>query len=248
MESRVTEIAPEVFRISTFHPDFGIQFNQFLIRDDEPFLMHTGFRKMFATTLRCVGRIIDPARLKWIGFSHFEPDECGALNHWLAVAPASQAVCGFVGAQVMLSDFADSPARALEDGDVLSLGKRSVRFLSSPHVPHGWDSGLFFEERDRTLFCSDLFFHPGDPEPCIESDVLGRAEQAIRAGTTGPLAHDFPYTPNTAAALRRLAALEPATLAVMHGSSFRGNGSSALVGLAAVLKETLSGEASPSAP
>jgi len=239
MTTTVTEIARGVHRISTFHPDFGIQFNQFLVVDDEPFLMHTGMRKMFEATRDAVASVIDPARLRWLGYSHFEPDECGALNEWLRVAPRAQAVCSSVGAIVMLGDFADRPPRALADDEVLTLGARRLRFLATPHLPHGWDAGFFFEETDRTLFCSDLFFQPGDPEPLSEADVVGPARDAIRGGKAGPLANDVPYTARTEPTLRRLAALAPRTLAIMHGSSFRGDGGKAILELAAVMREEL---------
>lgn len=240
MQSAVTEIAPDTYRISTFHPDYGIQFNQFLIKDEEPFLMHTGFKKMFHITLAGVSSIIAPSTLRWIGFSHFEPDECGALNEWLGVGPRAQALCSFVGAVVMVNDFADRPPRSLADGEVLQTGRHRLRFLSTPHVPHGWDAGLFFDEVERTLFCSDLFFQPGDPESMIGAEIVGRTREAIRSGLTGPLAKDMPYTPYTDSTLQRLAALEPGTLAVMHGSSFRGDGRKAIVELAAVIRELLS--------
>jgi flavorubredoxin len=220
MESKVTEIAANVYRLSTFQPDYGIQFNQFLVKDDEPFIMHTGFQKMFPITLAAVASVIDPSSLRWIGFSHFEADECGALNEWLRVAPNAQPVCSFVGATVSVNDFADRPARALSDDEVLRTGRHRLRFLATPHVPHAWDAGLFFEEQDRTLLCSDLFFHPGDPEPLTESDIVGRAQAAIIGGLTSPLANDMPYTPYTDSTLHRLASLKPHTLAVMHGSSF----------------------------
>src|SRR5262245_3547643 len=239
MNTDVTEIAPDTYRISTFHPDYGIQFNQFLIRDDEPFLMHTGFKKMFETTLAGVRSIIDPARLRWIGFSHFESDECGALNEWLRVAPKAQALCGFVGGHVTVDDFADRAARRLADGEVVTLGRHRLRFLATPHVPHGWDAGLFFDETERTLLCSDLFFQPGDPEPLIESGIVERARAAIEGNLTGPLAKDTPYTSYTDATLRRLAALQPRTLAVMHGSSFRGDAGKAMLELAATMKDLL---------
>ncbi len=239
MKANVTEIASDIFRISTFHPDFGIQFNQFLIRDEEPFLMHAGLKKMFPVTLEAVASIIDPAKLRWIGFSHFESDECGALNEWLNVAPNSQAVCSFVGAVVSVDDFADRPARPLNDGEVLEIGRHRLRFLATPHVPHAWDAGLFFDETDKTLLCSDLFFQPGDPEPLTESDLVGRAKESIIAGLSSPLANDMPYTPYTDKTLRRLAELEPQTLAVMHGSSFRGDGRRAITDLAGVIKEAL---------
>ena len=239
MQADVTEIAPDTFRISTFHPDFGIQFNQFLIRDEEPFLMHTGFRKMFDPTLAGVRSIIDPSLLRWIGFSHFESDECGALNQWLAIAPRAQTLCSFVGATVTVSDFADRAPRALADGEVVPIGRHRLRFLATPQVPHGWDAGLFYDEAVQTLLCSDLFFQPGDPTALSESDIVGPATDAIRAGIDGPLAKDMPYTPHTDATMRRLAALKPRTLATMHGSSFRGDGEKALAELGAAIRELL---------
>jgi len=239
MQSTVTEIASNIYRISTFHSEFGIQFNQFLIKDDEAFLMHTGMRKMFATTLEAVASVIDPAKLRWIGFSHFESDECGALNEWLQAAPAAQAICGFVGAVVMVNDFADRPPRPLADGEVLATGRHRLQFLATPHVPHCWDAGLFFEEGERVLLCSDLFFHPGDPEPVTSGDVLARAREAIVQNLSGPLANDMPYTPYTDTTLRRLAALQPKTLALMHGSTFQGDGAGAILGLAEVVGENL---------
>ena len=242
MDSKVTEIASNVYRISTFHPEYGMQFNQFLIKDDEPFMMHTGFKKMFPITLEAVASVIDPSSLRWIGFSHFESDECGALNEFLAIAPQAQAVCSFVGTVVMVNDFADRPPRALSDGEVLETGNHRLRFLSTPHVPHCWDAGLFFEENDRTLLCSDLFFHPDNPEPLTRSDVVDRARASIIAGLSSPLAKDMPYTPYTTSTLRRLAELEPQTLALMHGSSFQGDGRSALLDLAVVIKQTLGQE------
>ncbi len=238
MKSNVTEVAANVYRISTFHPDYQIQFNQYLIKDDEPFLMHTGFRKMFDVTREAVASVIDPSRLRWFGFSHFESDECGALNDWLKVAPAGQAVCSVVGAMVMVSDFADRPPRPLNDGEVLEIGSHRLGFLATPHVPHAWDAGLFFEETDRTLLCSDLFFHPGDPEPLTESDVVGRARESIIEGMKSQLAKDMAYTPYTDQTMQRLADLEPRTLALMHGSTFRGDCRSAILDLAGVIKET----------
>jgi flavorubredoxin len=237
MQSNVSEVAPDVYRISTFHPEYQIQFNQYLIKDDEPFLMHTGFRKMFEVTREAVASIIDPSSLRWIGFSHFESDECGALNEWLKVAPASQAVCSVVGAMVMVGDFADRPPRPLNDDEVFEIGSRRLRFLATPHVPHAWDAGLFFEETDRTLLCSDLFFHPGDPEPLTESDIVTPARESMIAGIASPLAKEMPYTPYTEETLKRLAALQPRTLALMHGSTYRGDGQRAILDLAGVIKE-----------
>jgi flavorubredoxin len=244
MKSIVTEIAPDIYRISTFNENYGIQFNQFLVKDEEPFLMHTGFQKMFPTILEAVSSVIEPTKLRWIGYSHFEPDECGALNQWLKTAPAAQPVCSFVGAMVMLNDFSDRPARSLNDGEVLNIGSHRLRFISTPHVPHCWDAGLFFEESARTLLCSDLFFQPGDPEPITDSDIVESARDAIIANLSGPMAKDMPYTPYTDSTLRKLAALAPKTLAIMHGSSFHGDGQKALLGLAEVIKKTIGAQSS----
>jgi flavorubredoxin len=239
MKSNVTEVATDVYRISTFHPDYQIQINQYLVNDEQPFLMHTGLRKMFEITRDGVASVVDPSKIRWLGFSHFESDECGALNKWLGIAPRSEAVCGFVGAMVMVNDFADRPARALNDRDILEIGRHRLRFLATPHVPHGWDAGMFFEETTETLFCSDLFFHPGDPEPIIDSGIVARARDAIISAMATPLAKDLPYTPDTDQTLRSLAELKPRVLATMHGSSFRGDGQKALLELASVIKETL---------
>jgi len=239
MTTKVTEIAPDTYRISTFQSDYGIQFNQFLINDDEPFLMHTGLKSMFQTTLDGVSSIIDPTRLRWIGFSHFESDECGALNEWLNYAPYAQALCSFVGATVNLNDFTIRAPRPLADGEVLPIGRHSLRFLATPHVPHAWDAGLFFDESEQTLLCSDIFFQPRNPEPLIGLDILDRATASINGSLAGPMANDIPYTPHTDGTLKRLAALAPKTLAVMHGSSFSGDGRKAILDLAIVMKKIL---------
>jgi flavorubredoxin len=193
---------------------------------------------MFPLTFEGVRAVLDPSTLRWIGFSHFEPDECGALNEWLNIAPQAAPVCSVVGSMVMMNDFADRPARALNDSEVLAIGRNRLRFISTPHLPHGWDAGLFFEETQRTLLCSDLFFQPGENEPVIESDIVSRARDAIIAGLAGPLANDVPYTPYTDRLLHKLADLEPRTFAVMHGSSYRGDGRAAILDLAQIIKET----------
>lgn len=237
MQAVVTEIATDVYRLSTFSPA-GIQFNEFLVRDEQPFLMHTGLRRMFPATLQAVTSLINPADLQWIGFSHFEPDECGALNEWLRVSPRAQAVCSMVGAR-MLGDFADRPARALADNEVIVTGRHRVRFLATPYVPHCWDAGLFFDETTKTLMCSDLFFHPGNPAPMVAEDIVEPAKAAIVASVMTPMGSGMPYTTHTDATLRRLADLEPNVLAVMHGSSYRGDGKQAILDLATVVRETL---------
>ena len=237
--TRVDEVAPDIFRISTFKAEYGMQFNQFLLRDDEPVLIHTGYKSMFPATLDAVVSIIDPASLKWIGFSHFEADECGSLNEWLQVAPQATAICSAVGAMVSVNDFADRPPLALNDNDVIVTGEHRLRFLATPHVPHCWDAGLFFEEKAKTLFCSDLFFHPGEPEPLTENEIVSRAAASIRGNLEGPMAKDMPYTPYTEQTLMRLAELKPQTLATMHGSSYRGDGGAAIRELTTVIKDAL---------
>jgi flavorubredoxin len=239
MKTQITEIASETYRISLFLPEKGMQVNQYLIRDEQPFLMHAGYRKTFSASLEGVSTVLEPAKLRWIGFSHFEPDECGAMNDWLRVAPQAQAACSIVGARVMMGDFADRPAKGLADEEVLELGRHRLRFLSTPHVPHGWDSGFFFDETEKSLFCSDLFFHPGDPAAMTEADVVTPARDAIVARSSGPMAHDMPYTKQTEASLARLAALRPRMLGLMHGSTFSGDGEKALHELTGVIRETL---------
>ncbi len=235
----ITEIAPGVHRVSILYPEINLQFNHFLVVDEEPLLYHTGMRRMFPELLEAVRKVIDPARLRWIGFSHFEVDECGSLNDWLGVAPRAQAVSGTVGALVNLNDFADRPPRALAADETFTTGRFRFRYRPTPHLPHGWDAGVLFEETQRVLFCSDLFTHNGDVEPITESDILGRTRRSIAEFQAGPLMDYMPYTPNTRPLLEGLAALEPRTLATMHGSSFTGDCSKALLDLDAVMKELL---------
>lgn len=235
----VSEIAPDVYRISTFVPDFNLQFNQFLIDDDEPLLFHTGMRGLFPVVREEMRKILDPSRIRWIGFSHFESDECGALNDWLEIAPQALPVCSMVGAMVSVNDFSIRPAHAMADGDLLKTGKHEFRFLHTPHVPHCWEAGMMFEETNKTLLCSDLFTHYGDVEPLTSSDIVGRFKNDLIAGEQGPFAQAYPHSKKTDAQLARVAALEPATLAVMHGSSFSGNGRAAINDLAAALRDVL---------
>lgn len=235
----ITEISPNVHRISILFREINLQFNHFLVVDDEPLLYHTGMRRMFPEVLEAVRRVIDPATLRWIGFSHFEVDECGSLNDWLRVAPRAQAVSGVVGSIVNLTDYADRPPRALNADETFSTGKLRFRYRPTPHLPHGWDAGVLFEETQRVLFCSDLFTHNGDVEPLTESEILGRARQSLKDFQAGPLMDYMPYTPNTRPLLEGLAALRPRTLATMHGSSYVGDGAKALLELDGVMKEML---------
>lgn len=241
----ITEIAPDVFRLSTFVPEINLQFNHFLVRDDEPLLYHTGMKKMFPAVREAVAKLMAPEKLRWISFSHFEVDECGALNEWLAVAPQAQAVCGVVGALVNLNDFANRPARAFTTDQVFATGKYRFRFRATPHLPHGWDAGVLFEETQRTLFCSDLFHHDGDVEPLTQSDILGRVRETLLHYQAGPLMDYQPFTSRTEGLLAGLAALQPRTLATMHGSSFVGDGARALRELGGVMREVLGHKESP---
>ncbi len=241
METRVDEIAPDLYRLSTYIAKIDLQFNQFLVRDDEPLLYHTGLRGMFPEVRDAVARIVDPARIRWIGFSHFEADECGSLNEWLAIAPQAEPVCGTIGALVNINDFIGKRARVMADGEVLATGRHRFRFLETPHVPHAWDASLLFEETGATLFCSDLFLQQGDLPPLTEKDAVAPARQALLAYEAGPLRHAYPYTPYTDATLRMLADLKPKLLAIMHGSSFRGDGERALCDLAAMYAAVLGG-------
>ena len=237
--SSVTEIAPDVYRISTFIPEADLQFNQFLIADAEPVLFHTGMRALFPVVRESVARVIDPSRIRWIGFSHFEADECGSLNEWLQIAPDAQPVCSTVGALVSVNDFSLRPARGMENDEILKTGKYSFRFLQTPHVPHCWEAGLLFEETKGTLLCSDLFHQGGDVEPITESDVIERARKTLADYQAGPLANYMPYTKHTDSVMQRLAALQPRTIAPMHGSTYIGDGERALRELAVVMREVL---------
>lgn len=235
----VDEVAENVFRITTFLPDFNLGFSQFLVRDEEPLLFHTGMRGLFPGVHEAVATVIDPATLRWIGFSHFEADECGALNEWLRTAPNAEPACSLVGALVSVNDFANRPAKGMSDGEVLRTGKYRFRLLHTPHVPHCWEAGILFEEENGTLFCSDLFHQNGDVEPLTESDVMERVRKALADGQAGPFANYVPYTQHTDQSLRRLADLKPKTIAAMHGSAFRGDGERALRDLAVVMREVL---------
>ena len=240
--TQITEIAPDIYRISTFIPEGNLQFNQFLVRDEQPLLYHTGMKGLFPAVRDAVATLIDPSMIRWIGFSHFEADECGALTEWQTLAPEATAVCSFVGKIVSVDDVvALRPAQALADGEQLSTGKYRFRMLLTPHVPHCWEASLLFEETHGTLFCSDLFHQNGDVEPSTTSDVVGRFKQTLVEYQQSPLANYMPYTPYTESTLQRLAALKPRTLAAMHGSTFVGDGGKALTDVAQVIKEILGG-------
>lgn len=238
---QITEISTDIFKISTFIPEVNLQFNQFLVRDEEPLLFHTGMRGIFPDVRNAIAKIIDPATIRWIGFSHFEADECGALREWQTLAPNATAVCSIVAKGVSVDDVvALRPARALTDGEILVTGKYQFQFLQTPQVPHAWDAGLLFEKKSRTLLCSDLFHQNGDVEAVTETDVVERFKEMLLEYQKGPLAYYLPYTPHTVTILKRLAGLKPTILATMHGSTYMGDGEQAIHALALVMKEVLS--------
>jgi flavorubredoxin len=230
METRIGEIADGIYRLSTYVPGIappaGFTFNQFLVLGDEPLMFHTGLRKMFQLNRDAVSRIVPPERLRWIAFGHFEADECGAMNEWLAVAPQAQAAHGRTGCMVSLADMADRPPRELMDGEIIDLGGKRVRFIDTPHTPHGWDAGVLYEESTQTLLCGDLFTQLGDGPALTHGDVVGPAIAAEDL---------FKYSslnPGMGTTIRALARLAPRTLALMHGPSFSGDGGAALRALA----------------
>jgi flavorubredoxin len=230
METRIAEIADGVYRLSTFVPDIappaGFTFNQFVVLGDEPLLFHTGLRKMFPLHRAALSRLIPPERLRWIAFGHYEADECGAMNEWLAVAPNAQIAHGRTGCMVSLNDMADRTPRVLEDGEVIDLGGKRTRYIDTPHTPHGWDAGVMFEEQTGTLLCGDLFSQLGDGPALIKGDVVGpaiAAEDLFRFSSLNP---DMGRT------IRGLAKFSPRRLALMHGPSFEGDGAAALRALA----------------
>jgi flavorubredoxin len=230
LHTETQEIADGIYRFSTWVPDVtpvGFAFNQFLVVGDDPLLFHTGARGLFPLVAEAVARIVPVESLRWISFGHVEADECGAMNMWLTAAPRSQVAFGALGCMVSLNDLCDRPPRALEEGEVIDLGGKRVRQISTPHVPHGWEAQVMFEEVTGTLLCGDLFTQVGRPAALTGDDVVGAALEAEAMFRSSSLA------PHTAATIRSLGDLQPTTLAVMHGSSFHGDGRRALHDLAA---------------
>ena len=231
VETKITEIADGIYRLSAhtmdIAPPAGFTFNQFLILGDEPLMFHTGLRKMFPQNRDALSRILSPERLRWIAFGHFEADECGAMNEWLAAAPNATPAHGQTGCLVSLADFADRSPRALSDGETIDIGAgKRVRFVDTPHTPHGWDAAVLYEESTGTLLCGDLFTQLGNDSALTEGDIVGPAIAAEDV---------FKYSslnPGMGATIRRLADLAPRTLALMHGPSFIGDGAGALRALA----------------
>ena len=231
METRIDEIGERIYRISTaLPPDIapgGFTFNQFLIRDEAPLVYHTGMRGIFPQVRSAIERVLPLSELRYVCFSHFEADECGALNEWLTAAPEAEPLCSRIGAMVSIGDIADRAPRAMADGEVLPLGKHAVRWFDTPHMPHAWDCGMMMEESTRTFLCGDLFTQGGSgKKPVVETDILAPSE-AFRA----PMDY-YAHAPDTTAILERLAHERPAMLACMHGSAWRGDGAALLMALA----------------
>lgn len=237
MSVKIDEIGSGIFRLSVFVPEVapprGFTFNHFLVLGDEPLLFHCGKRRMFPLLSAAVAKIVPIARLRWLTFGHFEADECGALNEWLAAAPQAEPMHGMVGCRVSVDDMSDRPPRVLANGEIVDIGGKRIRYIDTPHVPHGWDAGVIFEETTRTLFCGDLFAHFGDPPALTQSEIVGPA--LAGSDTT----YSTSLGPTTAPTIRRLAELAPTTLALMHGSSFAGDGAAQLRALAAGYDERL---------
>lgn len=233
--TNVAEIGDGIFRISTPVPPnpalpTGFSFNQYLVVDDEPLLFHTGPRKLFPLVREAIETVIPASSLRYLGLSHFEADECGSLNEFLEIAPKAEPLCGNIAKMVSVDDVADREARGMADNEQLCLGKHTVRWFDTPHLPHGWDCGYLFEESTRTLFCGDLFTQPGaEHAPIVETDILGPSE-AMRSQMDY-----YAHANNTGDLLGKLAATEPTTMACMHGSAWTGNGSALLGELAKTL-------------
>lgn len=229
MDVRIDEVADLIYRISTFVPDVGptgFTFNQYLIADEQPLLFHTGTRAMFPAVVDAINSITPVQRLRWVTFGHVEADECGSMNEFLAIAPESQVAHGALGCMVSLDDLADRRPVPLSDGDVIELGTHRVRHIDTPHVPHGWEARVMFDETTGTLLCGDLFAQLGDGPALASHDIVDAA--LVAEDVFGATC----LTPATGPTLRTLADLAPTTLAVMHGTCFTGDARTALVALA----------------
>jgi flavorubredoxin len=225
METRIDEIADDIFRLSTFVPDANIMLNQYVVRADEPLLFHTGLRAVFPLVSDAVAKVVPLDRLRWITFGHVEADECGAMNSFLAAAPRAQVAHGAIACMVQVNDLADREPRPLGDGEIIDLGSKRVRNIDTPHLPHGWDAHVLFEETTGTLFCGDLFTRFGETEPVTSDDIVEVALQGEEFGAPTAL------TPSTGPRIRAMADLAPKTLALMHGPAFNGDCAKALIGL-----------------
>jgi flavorubredoxin len=230
MDTKIDEIADGIYRLSSYAsqvaPPAGLTYNVFLILGDEPLLFHTGKRGMFPYISAAIARVLPPERLRWIAFGHYESDECGAMNEFLAAAPLAEIAHGQTACRVTLNDMADRAPRALADGEVIDLGGKRLRYLDTPHIPHGWEAGVLYEESTGTLLCGDLFTQLGDPPALTSDDIVGpavAAEDLFRFSSLHP---------STGRTTRRLATLAPRMLALMHGPAFAGDCQASLEALA----------------
>ena len=232
----VDEIAPDIYRISTWIPDItpdGFTFNQFLIKADEPLLFHCGHRGLFPMVSEAVAKVVPVESLRWITFGHVEADESGAMNMWLEAAPDSQVAHGALGCMVSLNDLCDRPPRPLAEGEVLDIGGKRLRQISTPHVPHGWEAQVLFEETTGTLLCGDLFTQVGAGPALTTDDVV----EGVLAAEG--MFHATCLAPSTPRTLQALGDLNPTTLAIMHGRSFQGDGRQALYDLAGAYEQLI---------
>lgn len=228
--TNLQEIAEGIYRINTpveLPGGAAFSFNQYLVDDAEPLLFHTGPRRLFPLVSEAVRHALPPERLRWIAFSHFEADECGSLNEWLALAPAAQPLCSTTAAMVSVGDVADREPRGLTDGETLSTGRRTFRWFDTPHLPHGWETGYIADESTRTLFCGDLFTQGGRGETALTSSDILTPSEAFRQAMDY-----YAHSKNATALFEKLASFQPETLAVMHGSAWRGDGATLLRELA----------------
>lgn len=236
VETSVMEVAPDIYRLSTYYPGGDLTFNQVLVNAEEPLLFQTGFRAMFPVVSAAVERVLPVSRPRWITFGHVEADECGSMNAWLAAAPEAQVAHGRLGCMTAVNDLADRPPLPLEDGQVMDLGGKRLRRIETPHIPHGWDAGVYFEETTATLLCGDLFTAFGNRPAVTEQEIVGpalNAEDVLRQTC---------LTPATGVTIRGLAELGPRTLSLMHGPTYVGDCPQALRDLADAYDQRLLAE------
>jgi flavorubredoxin len=233
--TRIDEVAAGIYRICTPMDVIpgGFSYNSYLVADDEPLLFHTGYRKGFPTTMEAIGKVMPVEKLRWIGGSHFEGDEFGAMNEFLAAAPGATVFGSEIGVLTSLNDVGLRPARGLADGEEFSIGSRRLKWVYTPHVPHGWDCGVLFDMSSQTLLCGDLFTQPGSNTPPVTESEILTASEAMRR-----MMDYYAHARNTTATFERLANLRPAMLACQHGSAYRGDGAALLRELAATIERT----------